>query len=76
VFREIRQQLEGTGRYQPDASRNERTDLIEWLGSWRAANGLTPTNLKGRSTAQLRKMFVEAQSGKQYRLGRRWKNEG
>ena len=52
---------------------NERTQLLDWLENWRREIGLPPTNLKGRSTAQLRKMRSEALKGGAYRLGRRWK---
>jgi hypothetical protein len=59
------------GRVQPE---NERTSLIAWLLAWRENCGLPKIELRGRSTAQLRKMFEAAQIGKQYRLGRKWKS--
>ena len=54
-------------------AQNERAELITWLTSWRENCGLPAITLTGRSTAQLRKAFAEAQVGKQYRLGRKWK---
>jgi hypothetical protein len=52
---------------------NERTSLLDWLENWRREIGIPPSNLKGRSTAQLRKMRAEASAGMGFRLGRKWK---
>jgi len=51
----------------------ERAELLAWLENWRHERGLPPTNLKRRSTAQLRKMRSEAPRGREFRLGRKWK---
>lgn len=50
-----------------------RARLIAWLEQWRQDCGLPVTNLKGRSTEQLGRMFAHAQLGKSYRTGRKWK---
>jgi hypothetical protein len=51
----------------------ERAELITWLERWRQDCGLPATDLKGRSTGQLRKLFAQAKIGKSYRAGRTWK---
>ena len=68
---EMRRSLEE--HRKPVATNTERSDLVAWLESWRAQNGLPPASLKGRSTAQLHKMRSEASRGVGFRLGRRWK---
>ncbi len=62
VVEEIRKALRAhPGQAALDAAgktEDKRTELIAWLEHWRQDCRQPPTDLKGRSTDQLRKMFA------------------